>query len=61
MKRCGALGLLLATGALSMFITDTGVVVVDTKLSGYGPQLLAKIRTVTDKPVTHNMYEELKQ
>ena len=35
-----------------MLITDNGVVVVDTKLAGWGQVLLAKIKTVTSKPVT---------
>lgn len=39
-------------GNTGVFITDTGVVVVDTKLAGYGPDILAKIRAVTPKPVT---------
>jgi cyclase len=39
-------------GNTGVFITETGVVVVDTKLAGYGPDLLAKIRAVTNKPVT---------
>lgn len=39
-------------GNTGVFITDTGVVVVDTKLAGYGPDILAKIRAVTNKPVT---------
>ena len=39
-------------GNTGVFITDTGVVVVDTKLAGYGPDILAKIRAVTSKPVT---------
>ena len=39
-------------GNTGVFVTDTGVVVVDTKLAGYGPDILAKIRKVTDKPVT---------
>ena len=34
-----------------MFITDRGVVVVDTKLADWGPTLLERIRTVTDKPI----------
>src|SRR6185503_9128603 len=33
-------------------ITDAGVVVVDTKLAGYGPGILERIKTVTNKPVT---------
>jgi cyclase len=39
-------------GNTGVFITDTGVIVVDTKLSGYGPTILEKIKKVTDKPVT---------
>lgn len=39
-------------GNTGVFVTDTGVVVVDTKLAGWGQVLLDKIKTVTDKPVT---------
>jgi glyoxylase-like metal-dependent hydrolase (beta-lactamase superfamily II) len=39
-------------GNTGVFITDTGVLVVDTKLAGYGNDILQKIRKVTDKPVT---------
>jgi cyclase len=39
-------------GNTGVFITDTGVIVVDTKLAGWGQVLLEKIKTVTDKPVT---------
>src|SRR6188474_3245789 len=39
-------------GNIGIFITDGGVVLVDTKLAGYGPDILAKIRAVTPKPVT---------
>src|SRR5262245_38586839 len=39
-------------GNTGLFITETGVVVVDTKLAGYGPGILEKIKTVTSKPVT---------
>jgi glyoxylase-like metal-dependent hydrolase (beta-lactamase superfamily II) len=39
-------------GNSAVFITATGVVVVDTKNPGWGQPLLEKIRTVTDKPVT---------
>jgi glyoxylase-like metal-dependent hydrolase (beta-lactamase superfamily II) len=39
-------------GNTAVFITDTGVVVVDTKLAGWGQVILDKIKTVTDKPVT---------
>ena len=39
-------------GNTAVFITDTGVTLVDTKLPGYGQTLLDRIRTVTNKPVT---------
>lgn len=39
-------------GNSAIFITDLGVVVVDTKLAGWGKPLLDKIKTITDKPVT---------
>ena len=39
-------------GNVGVFVTDAGVVVVDTKLAGYGPDILARIRAVTSKPVT---------
>jgi glyoxylase-like metal-dependent hydrolase (beta-lactamase superfamily II) len=39
-------------GNSSVFITGTGVVVVDTKNPGWGQPLLDKIKSVTDKPVT---------
>lgn len=38
-------------GNTAAFVTDKGVVVVDTKLAGFGPQILEKIKSVTDKPV----------
>jgi cyclase len=38
-------------GNTAAFITAKGVVVVDTKLAGWGQPILDKIRTVTDKPV----------
>ena len=34
------------------FVTDLGVVLVDTKLAGWGQPLLDAIRTVTTRPVT---------
>jgi cyclase len=46
--------LYLATGGggnSAIFVTDLGVVIVDTKLAGWGQPLLAKIKTITDKPV----------
>jgi cyclase len=39
-------------GNSAVFITDAGVVVVDTKNPGWGQPLLDKIKSVTDKPVT---------
>ena len=39
-------------GNTGVFVMDSGVLVVDTKLANYGNQILEKIRKVTDKPVT---------
>jgi cyclase len=39
-------------GNTAVFVTATGVVVVDTKLAGWGQEILNRIKTVTDKPVT---------
>ena len=40
-------------GNTTVFVTaNNGVVVIDTKLPGWGKPLLEKIRTLTDKPVT---------
>ncbi len=39
-------------GNTGVLVTDNGVIVVDTKLAGYGPDILSRIRKVTDKPVT---------
>jgi cyclase len=39
-------------GNTAAFITDNGVVVVDTKFAGWGQAILDKIKTVTNKPVT---------
>src|SRR5438445_11920109 len=42
-----------STGAnTGIFVTDSGVILVDTKLSGYGPTILEKVKKITDKPVT---------
>jgi glyoxylase-like metal-dependent hydrolase (beta-lactamase superfamily II) len=38
-------------GNTGVFITDAGVVIVDTKLTGWGQVILDKIKTVTNKPV----------
>jgi cyclase len=39
-------------GNVSVFITDAGVTLVDTKLAGWGQALLDKLKTITPKPVT---------
>src|SRR6185503_7043551 len=39
-------------GNVAVFVTDGGVVLVDTKLAGWGQALLDKIKTVTSKPIT---------
>ena len=39
-------------GNVAVFITDAGVVLVDTKLAGWGQAALDKIKTVTSKPIT---------
>src|SRR5258705_4994738 len=39
-------------GNTSVFVTGTGVVVIDSKNPGWGQPILDKIRTLTDKPVT---------
>jgi cyclase len=39
-------------GNTAAFITETGVVIVDTKVPGMGPALLEKVKSVTTKPVT---------
>ena len=38
-------------GNTGVFITERGVVVVDTKLANWGPTILERIKTVTNKPV----------
>jgi glyoxylase-like metal-dependent hydrolase (beta-lactamase superfamily II) len=40
-----------AGGNTAAFITEKGVVVVDTKLPGNGPAILDKVKSVTTKPV----------
>ena len=39
-------------GNTAVLVTDRGVVIVDTKLPGWGQVILDRIKTVTDKPVT---------
>jgi glyoxylase-like metal-dependent hydrolase (beta-lactamase superfamily II) len=36
----------------TVFLTDTGVVLVDTKLANNGEAIMNQVKTVTDKPVT---------
>jgi len=38
-------------GNSTVFVTSSGVVLVDAKLPGWGAPLLEKIKTITDKPV----------
>ncbi len=40
-------------GNTAAFITAKGVVLVDTKLANWGQAILDKVKTVTDKPITH--------
>ena len=39
-------------GNTAIFVAESGVVLVDTKLPGYGSDILDYVRGVTDKPVT---------
>ena len=39
-------------GNTGVFVTDTGVVIVDTKLANYGADIIAKVKKVTNKPIT---------
>lgn len=39
-------------GNTAVFVTANGVVLVDTKLPGWGRPILEKVREITDKPVT---------
>ena len=39
-------------GNTAVFITERGVVLVDTKLPGWGQVILDQVKTVTNKPVT---------
>ena len=39
-------------GNTAVFITADGVTLVDTKIFGWAPHLIARIKEVTDKPVT---------
>ena len=39
-------------GNVAVFITDAGVTLVDTKLAGFGPTLVERVKSVTSKPIT---------
>jgi cyclase len=39
-------------GNTAVFITETGVTLVDTKLPGWGQTVLDRVKTVTNKPIT---------
>src|SRR5438093_1994331 len=39
-------------GNVAVFITESGVTLVDTKLAGWGQAVLDKVKSVTNKPVT---------
>jgi len=43
---------LFSGGNTAVFITDAGVVVVDSKLPGWGPTVMDRIKSVTNKPIT---------
>src|SRR6185503_6172226 len=36
----------------TVFLTETGVVLVDTKLANNGEAIMNQVKTITDKPVT---------
>jgi cyclase len=40
-------------GNTAAFITANGVVLVDTKLANWGQAIMDKVKSVTDKPITH--------
>ena len=40
-------------GNTAAFVIAEGVVLVDTKLANYGQPILDKVKSVTDKPITH--------
>jgi len=39
-------------GNVAVFITDGGVTIVDAKLPGFGPTIVERVKSVTDKPIT---------
>jgi glyoxylase-like metal-dependent hydrolase (beta-lactamase superfamily II) len=40
-------------GNTAVFVTASGVVLVDTKLANNGQAIMDQVRTVTDRPITH--------
>jgi glyoxylase-like metal-dependent hydrolase (beta-lactamase superfamily II) len=40
-------------GNVAVYVADKGVVLVDTKLANNGQQILERVKSVTDKPITH--------
>jgi cyclase len=43
---------LFSGGNTAVFITDAGVVLVDTKVPNWGPTIVERVRSVTNKPIT---------
>jgi len=39
-------------GNVAVFITDAGVTIVDAKLPGFGPTIVDRVKSVTNKPIT---------
>jgi cyclase len=39
-------------GNVAVFITDAGVTIVDSKLPGFGPTIVDRVKSVTSKPIT---------
>ena len=39
-------------GNVAVFITDSGVTIVDAKLPGFGPTIVERVKSVTNKPIT---------
>ena len=37
---------------MAVFITDSGVTLVDAKLPGFGPTIVERVKSVTPKPIT---------
>jgi len=39
-------------GNVAVFITDRGVTIVDAKLPGFGPTIVERVKSLTNKPIT---------